>query len=115
MMLALGPYRFSLNTAAYQTLKRSTEYRWSRIGSTLQALGNSDKIDLEGVIYFRGGFNQIKSMRENQQKPLLLINALGEILGTFVITRIEETQTTFLPNGIARKIEFRLNLERYAL
>ena len=44
MMLALGPYRFSLNTSAYQTLKRSSEYRWpslERIGQEplLQALG----------------------------------------------------------------------------
>lgn len=123
MMLALGPYRFSLNTSAYKTLKRSTEYRWSkveRIGDIplLHALGKgSDTIDLDGVIYphFRGGLNQIKGMRENQQKPLLLINGLGEVLGHFVITRIEELQSNFLSDGTARKIEFRLSLERYAL
>ncbi len=123
MMLALGPYRFSLNTSAYQTLKRSSEYRWpsiERIGQKplLQAIGHgSDRIDLDGVIYphFRGGLGQINAMRDSasKQEPLMLINGLGEVLGRFVITQIEETQNTFLPDGMPRKIEFRLSLERY--
>jgi len=123
MMLALGPYRFSLNTSAYQSLKRSSEYRWpslERIGQEplLQALGQgSDRIDLDGVIYphFRGGLGQINAMRDSaqRQEPLMLINGLGEVLGRFVITQIEETQNTFLPDGVPRKIEFRLSLERY--
>ncbi|MBM4211605.1 MAG: phage tail protein [Gammaproteobacteria bacterium] len=122
-MLALGPYRFSLNTSAYQSLKRSSEYRWpslERIGQEplLQALGQgSDRIDLDGVIYphFRGGLGQINAMRDSaqRQEPLMLINGLGEVLGRFVITQIEETQNTFLPDGVPRKIEFRLSLERY--
>ena len=123
MMLALGPYRFSLNTGAYQTLKRSSEYRWpslERIGQEplLQAIGpGCDRIDLDGVIYphFRGGLGQINAMRDSasRQEPLMLINGLGEVLGRFVITQIEETQNTFLADGVPRKIEFRLSLERY--
>ena len=123
MMLALGPYRFSLNTIAYQSLKRSSEYRWpsiERIGQEplLQALGQgSDRIDLDGVIYphFRGGLGQINAMRDSaaKQEPLMLINGLGEVLGRFVITQIEESQNTFLADGTPRKIEFRLSLERY--
>ncbi|TIM92331.1 MAG: phage tail protein, partial [Mesorhizobium sp.] len=34
-MMGLGPFRFSLSTAAYQALERSDEYRWvsqDRIG-----------------------------------------------------------------------------------
>jgi phage protein U len=123
MMLALGPYRFSLNTSAYQSLKRSSEYRWpsiERIGKEplLQALGpGCDRIDLDGVIYphFRGGLGQINAMRDSaqRQEPLMLINGLGEVLGRFVITQIEESQNTFLADGAPRKIEFRLSLERY--
>ena len=123
MMLALGPYRFSLNTSAYQSLKRSSEYRWpsiERIGKEplLQAIGpGCDHIDLDGVIYphFRGGLGQINAMRDSaqRQEPLMLINGQGNVLGRFVITQIEETQNTFLADGIPRKIEFRLSLERY--
>lgn len=123
MMLALGPYRFSLNTSAYQSLKRSSEYRWpsiERIGKEplLQAIGpGCDRIDLDGVIYphFRGGLGQINAMRDSaeKQKPLMLINGQGNVLGRFVITQIEESQNTFLADGAPRKIEFRLSLERY--
>ena len=123
MMLALGPYRFSLNTSAYQSLKRSSEYRWpsiERIGKEplLQAIGpGCDHIELDGVIYphFRGGLGQINAMRDSaqRQEPLMLINGQGNVLGRFVITQIEETQNTFLPDGVPRKIEFRMSLERY--
>jgi phage protein U len=123
MMLALGPYRFSLNTSAYQSLKRSSEYRWPstpRIGKEplLQAIGpGCDHIDLDGVIYphFRGGLGQINAMRDSaqRQEPLMLINGQGNVLGRFVITQIEESQNTFLADGAPRKIEFRLSLERY--
>lgn len=123
MMLALGPYRFSLNTSAYQSLKRSSEYRWpsiERIGKEplLQAIGpGCDHIDLDGVIYphFRGGLGQINAMRDSaqRQEPLMLINGQGNVLGRFVITQIEESQNTFLADGTPRKIEFRLSLERY--
>lgn len=75
-MLALRPYRFSLNTSAYQTLKRSSEYRWppiERIGQEplRQALGRGlDRIDLDGVIYphFRSGLGQIHAMRDSASK-----------------------------------------------
>jgi len=123
MMLALGPYRFSLNTSAYQSLKRSSEYRWpsiERIGKEplRQAIGpGCDRIDLDGVIYphFRGGLGQINAMRDSaaKQEPLILINGQGNVLGRFVITQIEESQNTFLADGAPRKIEFRLSLERY--
>ena len=123
MMLALGPYRFSLNTSAYQSLKRSSEYRWPstpRIGKEplLQAIGpGCDHIDLDGVIYphFRGGLGQINAMRDSaqRQEPLMLINGQGNVLGRFVITQIEESQNMFLADGTPRKIEFRLSLERY--
>lgn len=123
MMLALGPYRFSLNTSAYQSLKRSSEYRWpsiERIGKEplLQAIGpGCDRIDLDGVIYphFRGGLGQINAMRDSaqRQEPLMLINGQGNVLGRFVITQIEESQNTFLADGAPRKIEFRLSLDRY--
>jgi uncharacterized protein len=123
MMLALGIYRFALNTATYQSFKRNNEYRWpavERIGKEplLQSIGaGAERIDLEGIIYphFRGGLEQINIMRNflAQRKPHLLIDGKGYILGYFVITHIEETQTTFLADGTPKKVEFRISLARY--
>jgi phage protein U len=123
VMMALGRYRFSLDTAAYQSLQRSTEYRWTpqaRIGQPpgLQYLGPGDEgLELEGVIYpnFKGGLGQVEAMRREAGKgqPLQLTDGLGRAWGHYVITRIEETQTVFFANGQPRRIEFRLSLNRY--
>ncbi|WP_264338875.1 phage tail protein [Wolbachia endosymbiont (group A) of Cheilosia soror] len=116
-MLSLGPYRFSLTERGFT---RRNEYRWpalERIGEKplLQSIGpGEDVIELVGVIYshFSGGLKQINNMR-NSSKPFLLIDGQGNILGHFVIVKIEETQKYFFPNGEPRKIEFHLSLKHY--
>ena len=122
-MMALGPYRFSLNTGSYQSLKRHSDYRWascSRIGkdSVVQYVGKGEEtLDLEGVIYphYKGGFGQVDTMRDLAEKnvPHLLIDGQGHILGRWVIRHLEETLTAFLMDGTPRKIEFRLQLTRF--
>ncbi|WP_264377161.1 MULTISPECIES: phage tail protein [unclassified Wolbachia] len=113
-MLSLGPYRFALTE---QGFTRRSEYRWpalERIGEKplLQSIGpGEDIVELAGVIY-SGGMKQINNMR-NSSKPLLLIDGQGNILGHFVIVKIEETQKYFFPNGEPRKIEFHLSLKHY--
>ena len=81
-LMALGDYRFSLETAAYQELTRSTEYRWQsqdrlRHRPAQQYLGpGREEITLNGMIYpsFRGGLGQLDRMRQEAEKgtPLLL-------------------------------------------
>jgi len=124
MMMALGAYRFSIHTAAYQAFKRSNEYRWAStdvIGRSpvLQGIGiGPERIELEGVIYphFKGGFGQVEQMRASASNytPHLLVDGQGYVLGKWVITHIEEAQACFLANGLPKKITFRLSLEKYS-
>ena len=66
-MLQLGGYQFSIDNAAYQSLSRSSEYRWAAIeqvgaADALQFTGlGPDTITLQGVIYphFKGGLDQL--------------------------------------------------------
>ena len=70
-MMALGVYRFSLTSAAYQELRRSNAYRW-QAQERLQRLpaqqfvgpGN-ETLDLKGTIYphYQGGMKQLDLMR----------------------------------------------------
>lgn len=123
IMMGLGSYRFSLNTSAYQQLRRTIEYRWpsqDRIlnDPALQYVGaGKEQIELEGTIFpeFRGGLRQIEDMKEaaDRGEPLLLIDGLGQIWGRWVITRIEENREVFLKAGIPRKITFRMAITRY--
>jgi uncharacterized protein len=122
-MMALGNFRFSINGAAYQTLKRTAEYRWpsqARVGRepALQFTGpGSETVKLNGVIYpqFLGGLNQTKKMREmaGQGDPLLLTDGEGNYWGKWCITRIEEEQNIFTGPGLPRKISFNLDLQAY--
>ena len=123
VMMALGNYRFALESAAYQQLQRTINYRWqaqNRIANdpAMQFIGaGQEQISLEGVIYphFRGGLGQIENMKlsADQGEPLLLVDGLGQVWQRWVITQIEETREVFLKDGVPRKITFRLSIVRY--
>ena len=122
-MLALGDFRFSINSAAYQQLKQTSAYNWhaqNTIGGTPvhQCTGKSaETIDIEGIIYphYKGDLNQIQSMRHqaNLMQPLTMVSGNGDVLGQWVIKQMEETSNHFTSNGRAQKLTFRLQLEKF--
>lgn len=123
IMLALGDYRFGINTAAHKTLQRSSQYRWKgqeRTGRkpALQYLGpDADRISLDGEIlpHFRGGLGQIHAMREQAGKgqPLILTDSDGSVWGKWCILSIEETWSDLTQEGKPRRIGFSLSLQEY--
>jgi hypothetical protein len=124
IMMALGSYRFQLDTAAYQRLKRTDSYRWpTQDRITKMAAGqftglDATTIDLEGVIYptFKGGLGQVEAMRGEAEKakPLMLVTGKGDVLGKWSILEITETESVFFANGVAKKRVFALRLQKYA-
>mgnify|MGYP000454027127 CR=1 FL=1 len=123
VMLALGDYRFSVDSAAYQQLVRTTTYRWQqqdRIGRApaMQFLGTgTDSIELNGSIYphYKGGLGQLQTMRDQAGSgtPQLLVDGLGKVHGDWCINEIEEQQTQFDRRGVPLKQEFRLRITAY--
>lgn len=122
-MMTLGGFQFGVATAAYQELRRSTEYHWPsqpRFGGApaVQFVGaGDDTISLPGVIYpeFNGGTGQLDALRAlaDTKRPLLMIDGRGNVLGNWVIERVEEGQETFAQAGVARKQAFVLSLKKY--
>lgn len=122
VMMTLGVFQFSIATAAYKELTRSTAYRWpsqERFGKrpSMQFTGpGEDSITLPGVIYpeYRGGFGQLDAMRglAGRGMPLTMIDGSGSVLGEWVIERVEDKQTVFAAAGLPRKQEFSLSLKR---
>ena len=122
-MMALGEYRFSLPTAAYQEFTHSAEYRWAaqeRLGRlpAQQYVGpGRETISLRGILYpsFRGGLGQLDRMRAEAGRgvSLEMTEGSGRVLGRWVITRVEETRRIFEADGTPKKVEFRLELGRY--
>lgn len=117
-MFSLGPYKISPTG-----LRCSKENRWNTIecihkAPLLQNIGQGvENIDLEGVIYLNNsnGLNQLKNLKESieNQVSYPLVDNTGNVLGQFVITRLEEKQTSYFSCGLAKKVEFSLSLRSY--
>lgn len=120
VMLKLGDYPFSIDTAAYQQLTRAAQYRWaaqSRVGGhdALQFTGFAgDTITLTGRIYpeFRSGPYQVRDMRAAaaEGQPMMLVDGNGFIHGRWVILSVEEQADIFAPGGVPRRQSFTLQL-----
>lgn len=123
VLLNLGEFQFSLDTAAFEELQRSSAYAWAElprlgVNPALQFTGlEAETITLSGKIYphFRGGLGQVDAMRAQaaQGKPLLLVDGLGSIKGFWCITRVEEGRRHLWVSGAPRLQEFSLELKYY--
>lgn len=123
VMMRLGLFKFSLGTAAYQELSRSTAYRWARqerIGANdaMQFTGlGPETVTLRGAIFplFNGSAGDVGKLRLQASIgiPLPMIDGTGRVWGLWCIEQVNERQSVFFDNGGARKIEFDLSLSRY--
>ena len=122
-LISLGQFRFSIDTAAYDELSRTTEYRWARqdrLGRNpaRQYVGpGDDTISLRGTVLttYRGGTGQVEAMRAEGSKgePLRLVSGTGTVFGLWAILRVTETGRAFLEGGLARQVEFEIELGYY--
>ena len=122
MLMALGQFIFGLTTLAYQDFKRQTQWRHpssSRVGARAahQYVGpGDDSITLSGVLSpeLVGRAASIAELREmgDTGQAWALVSGTGEVFGAYVIENVGETGTLHLDNGMARRIEFDLQLKR---
>lgn len=121
VMMMLGPFMFSVGTAAPQQIARTARYSWpsqERVGRRplLQWAGRGEeRLEVAGVIYpvYKGGLRQVQGMRElaGVGKRWLLVDGLGVVYGLFAILQVEETGRVYDKFGAPRRINFRLQLE----
>lgn len=117
------PFYFNLDTAAFDELRRLTEFRWAsqeRLSRrpAQQAVGmGEEKLSLKGAIFptFKGGLKQLDTLRSigAQLLPLNLTTGYGVVLGTWCLRSLEEEQGALLAGGIPRKQTFSLEFTRY--
>jgi phage protein U len=127
-MLSVGPYLFSLQTAAYTEMTRKWEWRWEevkRLGTDVanQYLGpGSIELSFKGTIYteFPGdgrttGTEQIDALRNlaDQGVPMMVIDGRGKVYGRYVLTSLEETGSFFHVHGAPKKQEFSVEMKGY--
>jgi phage protein U len=122
-MMRLGTFSFALNTAVFQEMRRSTEFKWAaqdRFGQmpARQFVGfGDDSLVLPGVIYpeWRGSSNAMAQLRAmaSAAQPYLLIDVQGHVYGRWVIEGVEETRSIFAAFNQPRKIDFVVSLKLF--
>lgn len=114
---------FGLPTAAFDTLKRVTNYNVAaqerlQRNEAMQAVSKGgETITLAGAIYTAGkaGGRQIDTLRRigAGMLPLDLATGYGDVLGRWYLAQIEEEQFAILSDGAPRKQTFSLEFRRY--
>lgn len=122
MMMSLGQFVFSLETLAYQSLQRATDWRHaqnSRVGARAasQFVGpGDDTITLEGVLLpdvagTRSSLDTLRSMGDDGA-AWPLVDGNGVVYGAFVLLSVHDTGTLFFQDGTPRRTEFSIELRR---
>lgn len=124
-LLALGQFLFSMDNIAFKEMQRSREWRHptnSRVGArpAAQYIGpGEDMITLTGLQApeFRGkrrALDDLAAMADTGSAYALVSGASNgdpaDIFGAWTIRRIQHTGTFFTAEGIARRVEFTLEL-----
>lgn len=122
-LIILGPFRFSLATAAPDEISRESGYDWqelARVGTApaLQYTGPAiERITLRGRIIpgFTGGVEQLAQMRAlaGMGRPLFLVDGMGRVHGNWVIESVADTGTMHFSDGMPRIATFDVALKKY--
>lgn len=121
-MMSIGLFIFELPTLAYQQLSRSTDVRHERTARFGAVAANQyvgpgdDKISLSGLlapnlIGDRGSIETLRDMMLTGDAHAL-VTGEGVTLGQYVINAVDERQSEFTQDGIARLTDFALDLIR---
>ncbi|MGV4733191.1 phage tail protein [Burkholderia pseudomallei] len=122
MLMSLDQFVFSIKTAPFHELKRRRSWkhaRRSRVGArdSSQYVGQGDDgVSLDGMVVPTqiGAIASIDELARMADfgDAYVLVDGMGNVYGAYVITALDETQRHHTPEGIPRRIEFTLTLER---
>lgn len=121
-LMTLGMFVFSMDSALYDSLTRSREWRHAtaerfgaRAASQFIGPGN-DNVSLSGRIVpeIAGRYSAIETLADMAKTgdAYPLIDGLGRILGHYRIVRLDEDHVAIMAGGLPRMLDFRLELER---
>ena len=124
-LLSLGSFVFSVATAAFDNYALSSSFGWktkdrvdTKTYPSLEYTGEEiEKLNLSGTLFpeYTGGIASLDTLRAMARKgvPYPLVDAHGRSHGKWAIKSISDERSFILSNGAARKITFKLALERH--
>lgn len=124
MLMALGLFIFEMGTLPYQELQRKRDWRHEkspRLGAqpATQFLGpGEDAFTIQGTLVpeIAGDVSSLEKLAEmaDEGDDLALVDGDGNVFGYFNIMAIDDRRRHFLDNGIARQIDFAIDISRAA-
>ncbi len=123
MMMSIDQFVFSLTTAPYKELQRQRNWKHAkstRVGTrdASQFTGaGDDTITLNGMVAEDNSIGTAASIDQlakmgDKGDAYVLVAGSGEVFGAFVIESLNTTATYLRADGVARKIEFNLTIQR---
>jgi len=123
-LMSFGMFVFGLDTAAYQSLRRSREWRHATserhgVRDAAQYIGpGQDTIELAGLLVPELGARysslQTLAAMADTGNNYPLMDGTGRILGHYRIVRMDEDHLTVMAGGIPRHVDFAIQLQRAA-
>lgn len=121
-LMTLGMFVFGMDSAPYQSLQRSREWRHAgteRFGArdASQFTGpGPDTITLSGLLVpeIAGSFSALATLAEmaDTGDHYPLIDGFGRVFGHYRIVKLDEDYLAIMAGGAPRHVGFRLDLER---
>ncbi|CAM5399551.1 hypothetical protein AFEL58S_02013 [Afipia felis] len=125
VLMALGPFRFSIDSAILQRIERRYPFRHVDQDLVGRAPGSQflgpgvEHIQLPCLVYPvflpGAGLSQIEAMRKAGEsgQPLMLAAGTGRVLGNYTIRSVDDSRDHLLPGGIAQKVDAMIEIARY--
>lgn len=122
MLLSLDQFVFSMSTLAHQELQRQTQWKHAsnaRVGARAgrQYTGpGDDTITISGVLVpdLAGKLESLDTLRTmgDRGQAYVLVDGAGTVFGAFNLTQMHQTGSLIDANGIPRRVDFSITLER---
>lgn len=121
-LLSLGLFVFSMETLPFAELQRRMDWRHGKadrhgLRPASQYLGpGADVVTINGTLVpeLAGDYSSLNRLREMAESgdAWPLVDGAGTQLGIFQIMAVDERQSAHVPGGLARKIDFAIDLDR---
>jgi phage protein U len=122
MLMSLDQFVFGMSTLAHQELQRQTQWKHAsnaRVGAPAarQFTGRGDDtITISGVLVpeLAGTLDSLDKLRAMGDKgqAYVLVDGAGTVFGAFNITGMHQTGSHIGANGVPRRVDFSITLER---
>lgn len=121
MLLLVGPLGFQVTGPHFDKLRHSYDFIWpkhDRFASppAYQFTGaGPEAVDIEGTVYpeYFPGLERLRQLAGRASQPQVVVSGSGDVFGLWIVLGLDTRQSYFDRDGNPRKVDFRIEMEKY--